>query len=153
MSLLELSEKQKLIWVCVCLQKSPGGKGSRLSNNIYQIPGTSRLVSIRDAAYHFVGDVLSGIVGGRAKVKDVIDDVNEAFLALNPDGWLTTNPQKRAEDGGFTAYGLCFLGRAAPPANPDRWVVQPTFRLDDNELVLLGGNEASVEEEISDIDE
>ena len=147
----------------MCLQKtaSPGGKGSRLSNNIYRIPDTSRLVSIRDAAYYFVGEVLSGIDGGRAKIKDVLGDVNKIFLEHNPDGWQTANSQKRAEDnGGFTAYGLCFLGRAAPPAKPDRWAVQPTFRLDDNELVMLQRarhgpeeEEEEEEEEMSDIDE
>lgn len=136
-------------------------------NNVYAIPGTSRLVSIREAAYYFVGDVLSDIVGGRAKVKDVVDDVNENFLAHNPKGWDTTNTQKaRESDGGFTVYGLRFLGRAAPPAKPERWAVQPTFYLDDDELVLLGDDEEmaegseqaeseqeAAEQEISDIDE
>ena len=142
---------------------SPGDKGSRLSNNIYVIPGTSRKVSIRDAAYHCVGDVLS-CIGGRAKIKDVIYDINELFLEHNPDGWQTTNTQKRAEDGGFTAYGLRFLARAKTPAKPERWAVKPTFRLeDDDELVLLGDEqeesqresqrESEQDEEISDIDE
>ena len=140
---------------------SPGGKGSRLSNNIYVIPGTSRKVSIRDAAYHCVGDVLS-CIGGRAKIKDVIYDINELFLEHNPEGWLTANAQKRAADGGFTAYGLRFLGRAKTPAKPERWAVKPTFRLEDDELVLLDDNESGQEEsqresqrdeEISDIDE
>lgn len=127
--------------------KGKGGKGGRLANNLYVIPGSSRPASIREAAYHFVGDVLSTIEGGRAKVKDVINDINKAFLEHNPEGWQTLNDQKRAESGGFSVYGLSFLGRLAPPAKPDRWAVQPTFRMEENELVLLReGDDAEMTE-------
>ena len=109
------------------------GKGSRLSNNIYRIPGASRLVSIRDAAYYFMGEVLSRIDGGRAKIKDVIDGVNKIFLEHNPDGWQTANPQKRAPSGGFTISALRHIGKAAP----GRWATKPTFCVDDNDLVVV----------------
>ena len=112
--------------------------GARRSNNLYRIPGTSRLVSIREAAYYCVGEVLSGIDGGRAKIKDVIVDINDTFLEHNPDGWDIINHQKRAPSGGFTISALRSFGKAAPPAKPDRWAVQPTFCVeDDDELVLL----------------
>ena len=115
------------------------GAGARRSNNLYRIPGTSRLVSIREAAYYCVGEVLSGIDGGRAKIKDVLDGVNKIFLEHNPDGWDIVNHQKRAPSGGFTISALRSFGKAAPPAKPDRWAVQPTFCVedDDDELVLL----------------
>ena len=119
---------------------SKGSKGSRQSNNLYKVPGSSRPSSIRDAAYYFVGEVLS-TVGGRAKVDDVLDDVNEAFLAVNPGGWATTNTQKASAEGAFTAYGLRFMARAKAPAKPERWAVRRTFRLEDDELVLVGEGE------------
>ena len=49
--------------------------------------------AIRDAANYCVREVLSGIDGGRARIKDVIDDINELFLEPNPLGWVTTNKQ------------------------------------------------------------
>ena len=120
--------------------------GARRSNNLYRIPGTSRLVSIRDAAYYCVHEVLSGIDGGRAKIKDVIDDVNEIFLEHNPEGWQTANPQKRAEDGGFTVTALRRIGKAAPPANPERWSMKPTFYVEDgDEMVLLADGDSDNE--------
>jgi hypothetical protein len=86
-----------------------------------------------------VGEVLSDIDGGRAKIKDVVGDINLAFLAHNPDGWDTKNPQKRDPTGGFTVPALKKIGKAAPPANPDRWSMKPTFYVAaDDEMVLLG---------------
>ena len=159
------------VCVCVCVQgalpaapvsaAAEEGKG-RMSNNIYVIPGASHPVSIRDAAYYCVGEVLSGIDGGRAKVKDVIDKINKIFLTHNPGGWQTTNPQKRAKDGGFTTSALRRIGKAAPPANPGRWAMKPTFCADDNELVFIhpasSDNAVAAEsdgddDEISDIDQ
>lgn len=115
------------------------GKG-RLSNNIYSIPGASHPVSIRDAAFYCVGDVLHGIDGGRAKIKDVIEDINEIFLSYNPEGWATVNTQKRAENGGFTIPALRRIGKAPPPANTGRWAMKPTFRVEDDELILIREN-------------
>jgi hypothetical protein len=110
----------------------------RMSNNIYTIPGASHQVSIRDAAYYCVGEVLPGIDGGRAKIKDVIDKINKIFLSYNPDGWNTKNPQKRAPKGGFTVPALRRIGKAPPPANPGRWAMKPTFRVGgDDELILI----------------
>ena len=121
--------------------------GAKMSNNIYVIPGTSRTVSIRDAAYYCVGEVLSGIDGGRARIKDVIEEINKLFLEHNPLGWVTTNKQKRAEDtGGFKPLALLKIGKAAPPADPGRWVMKPTFCVaHDDELVLLGDGDSDNE--------
>lgn len=96
-------------------------------------------VSIRDAAYYYVGVVLYGIDGSRAKIKDVIDKINKIFLEHNPEGWQTTNAQKRAPDGGFTVSALRRIGHAPPPAAPGRWTMKPTFRVGDDadELVLI----------------
>ena len=119
--------------------------GARMSNNIYVIPGTSHRISIRDTAYYCVGEILSGIDGGRAKIKNVIDKVNRLFLEHNPDGWQTTNPQKRAPAGGFTISALRRIGKAAPPAAPGRWAMKPTFLVDDDELVLLDDGDSDNE--------
>ena len=118
----------------------PGAEaiGSRMKNNIYRIPGTSREVSIRDAAYFFVGEVLASI-DGRVYINDVIHDINEAFLEHNPGGWVTTNPHKRSKkDGGFTVAAIRKIGKAPPPASAERWAMKPTFRVvDKDEMVLL----------------
>lgn len=120
--------------------------GARLSNKLYVVPDVDHKVTISEAAHKYVGDVLSGIDGGRAKIKDVIDDINEIFLEHNPKGWEgTKNKQKRAPDGGFTASAIKKIGKQAP-ANPERWSVKPTFYYDTehDEIALLNddsGNE------------
>lgn len=79
----------------------------KVANKIYVIePG--KLDTIKVAASHFVKDVLDEIPGGRAKITDILDEVNKRFIALNPRGWVGTSTDYgfRDDKGCFTVAGL-----------------------------------------------
>lgn len=120
------------------VRSAPEPEGRSRSNEQYSIPGMERKISIRDAAYYYVGQVLSISPGGRAPIKDVVGPANQLFLRYNPGGWKTKNRYRADQIGGFTAAGLKHIGQQADPkARKGRWTQARTFRVEEGDTDML----------------
>lgn len=139
------ASKLALTGYCVCLQgmklspsKPTVAATPRIRADVFVTEAGQKLVTVKKAASFFVKKVLEPM-GGRAKISDVLDAVNDAFMKENPRGWYTTSIDNFCDPATkrFTIGGLRKLAKAERREAGRSAAFQPWYTTSGDDIYLV----------------